>query len=93
MPTMRGPCAICGRDIEKYVRPGKQLLCLACAIQKSADHNRYKHEHPGLDDPEVRARAADQVTQYLNREGEWYERWRGGMANYLASLSDTKDTE
>lgn len=80
MAKYEGPCARCGVHVERIIRPGREGLCVPCALRKSADHQRAMAtgSHPDLE--ASRAAGREVARQIEAREGPWYERWRRGMA-------------
>lgn len=80
MAKYEGPCARCGVRVERIIRPGRERLCVPCAIRKAADHQRAlaAGTHPDLE--ASRAAGAEIARQIEAREGPWYEKWRRGMA-------------
>lgn len=90
MPTMTGPCVDCGKVLEKYVRPGKQLRCFDCALlyMTSAQMSQATEGTDEWNRSMVLGR--DFARQYRQGEGAWYERWRRGMTEYLERLEPTE---
>lgn len=93
MPTKSGNCEGCGRYIEKYVRPGKQLLCLECGISKCANHNRAMHDGSSPLLERCRQAGAETARQIATGEGELYDKWARGMAAYVGRITAMKGAE
>lgn len=79
MARKKGPCERCGLPVDRVIRPGRQRLCLRCAIRKAEDQHRAMANgtHPDLERSRVNG---EEVRRQIEaREGPWYEKWRDGM--------------
>ena len=90
MAQYNGPCNRCGVHVDRRIKPGKEEICLECALRKMLEqqHGYANGNHPAL----ARSLEAGQETARALREkrGERYERWIAGVRRDLEAKATTQ---
>lgn len=78
-----GPCDECGELLEKRVRSDRAKLHIECAEKRMAAQHRDYADRAGAAYRENLERGRYYQEAYATQGGEWYEKWRKGMARYM----------
>lgn len=90
MAKAGSPCEVCGKPIERYVRPGRKVLCLEHALAFMAHQQLTLHQGTSPQVTDLAADGEERARQFRERSGPWYDRWREGMQRHARSLNITE---
>lgn len=93
MPTLHGSCIDCGKEVERYIRPGKPLRCFDCALNYALDYSRTLHDGTNPDIAKSYASGREVARQIKSRKGPIYARWRDGILHSLTAPSADEEPD
>jgi len=85
----RGPCQHCGEPIDRKFRPGRERLCVDCALQKAA--HQHRRAAAGVDPSIAKGNLhrAEFAAQVAARSGPLYDKWLAGILRAAGVENDT----
>jgi hypothetical protein len=85
----QGPCQHCGIAIDRKFRPGRERLCIDCALAKAA--HQHRRAAAGVDSSIAKGNLAraEFAAQVAARSGPLYDKWLAGILRAAGALNDT----